>query len=381
MIGNKLRYGTRLAGGLLWLAAMVACSKGAEEEFTLSDEVIRLYTSARSGETAGDDRYAMLIFWNEDDYHNIINKDTWADPFFVMKPVEEINYYRLDNGIPFNTRHSYPQGNKWVHVSGYAPSTLTSTNQYKTLVIPEELRNGKMDFLSGDGDFYRKGSASRPFETVETEDMDPKPEIERLKRKQLEFCHLTSKIIFSARRDENMAMKVGVRNVKVVLRGQYVPTLLEWRTIDAETEWGGYFPSAPKMIEGIYMAVANTDPIVLGVVQKLDSCYVCSGNGEHFHTPSSPSEGVKGYIELKVDVTAELLPYDPQNQEWNYAQAEIKTWENISVIIDSNTGNELRMGYAYRILITFDTFGVCLQGVEMDWEDGGTHYVPITPVN
>ncbi|EJX07579.1 hypothetical protein EVA_04311 [gut metagenome] len=40
---------------------------------------------------------------------------------------------------------------------------MTTSDGYKTLIIPPELQDGKTDFLSGDGNSHRIGSASKPF--------------------------------------------------------------------------------------------------------------------------------------------------------------------------------------------------------------------------
>lgn len=389
---NRLTYSMVSVLCLLGMWTLVAaCTSDAENTGSDSGEPISLYTSVTGRDATstpesigkGEELWARLLFWRVDDYHKFRADDSeWPTPFLDIVPTEEIDYYQVKNGIPFNTRHSYPPGNGQVHVLGYAPSELEPVGSYKTLEIPEPLRDGKNDFLSGDGNRYRVGSADKPFEESGT--FWEGGETAALEQKQLEFCHLTAKILVKAQRHKNMELKVGVRNVKVTLHNQQVPTRLEWKAIPDEDgknddEWGGYFPADPTEPKNIELARASTDLIVLDQVMDVDSCYVYAENSDAHSHEKDPVVN-SGKITLTMDVTADLFPFDADSGQWAYGQSETRKWSGVEVEIDSNTGGQLKMGYVYQIIITFDTYDIRLQGIEMEWENGGTHYVPITPV-
>lgn len=378
---HRIKWAGCLLG--LW-AAVAACTAEGDEPIPASGETIHLYTKVTGREASadpvgkGEELYARLLFWLADDYHRMVDHpdEPWTEPFLAIDPDRMIDYYRVDNRVPFNTKHSYPAGDRIVHAMGYAPAEeLTTTDNYKTLSIPESLQNGKTDFLSGDGNRYRVGSSSAPFDSVRLAGDEQQVE---LQKKQVEFCHLTAKILVEGQRHENMVRKIGVRNVKVTLHNRQVPTRLVWRPITGTDvpELGGYFPADP-VSKDIYLRRADSDPIMLSTNQKVDSCYVYAPNSAaHYHDQTSVENGT---IELSLDVQAELMPYDANTQNWDESQAEVREWTGQTVYIRSNTGNQLKMGYAYKIVIVFDIYDIRLQGVEMEWESGGTHYIPITP--
>lgn len=372
---NSLSY-IRLAGWLLGIGIMLpSCSWEEEQAGTPSDGTIRVHTSISGRDDSSvptgkeEEPHARLLFWEADDYHKMIGGKEWtARPFLDILPTENIDFYRVEGNVPFNTRHSYPIGDKKIHVMGFSPATLTPKDNYKTLEIPLGMQDGKTDFLSGDGSIERIGSSSDPFDG------------ENRASKQLEFCHLTAQILVLAKRAPGMAQKTGVRNVKVTVYGQQVPTTLKWLSIDVPKELGGYFPASPIEIQKLELAHKTPDPILLNMAQRVDSCYVYADpEGGHAHGEATSPE--PGGITLTLDIEAELFPFDPETGTWDESQAYIQRWEGQTVTINSNTGTAMKMGYLYTVTITFDILDIHLQGVEMEWEDGHTHYIPISPVN
>lgn len=366
-----------------WVVLAAACSRETAE-LPVPDGQISVFTAvSRSGEAAdgeGEEVKACLLFWMSDDYHNMLKENFSAEPFLVSLPEEKIDYYNVESAVPYNTRHSYPLGDQPLHVCGFAPASLTTEDNYKTLIIPEAMQDGKTDFLSGDGNRYRVGKTSVPFVVDDENDY-----VNKNKDKQLEFCHLTSKIVVSAKRSENMLGRIGVRNIKVTLHGQQVPTKLQWeampdRITDDENskEWGGYLPQEPTEAKSINLASKSKDPLVQTMEQRVDSCYVWAGNEDHFYPSSGTDDGnVEGEIEMSMDVSAELAPIVGNTIDWN--QSQTQTWKELLVAIKTKTGNILKMGYKYSIIITFNINDIRLQGIEMEWDEGGTHYIPITP--
>lgn len=80
-----------------------------------------------------------------------------------------------------------------------------------------------------------------------------------------------------------------------------------------------------------------------------------------------------------MDVKAELMPFNTSTGNWEEDKAQERIWTNVQVGIKSVTEGKLKMGYMYKIIITFDIYDIHLQGVEMEWDWGGKHYIPITP--
>ena len=337
---------------------------------------IQVYTSTRNDAASaalGENLRSCLIFWREDYYRNtIMQSSSWAPPYLAITPDEEIDYYRVDNHVPFNTKNSYPAGGT-LHVMGFAPAELSSSDNYRTLVIPSSLQDGKTDFLSGDGNYLRIGSAERPFEVKAENETD-----DDLKDRELDFCHLTSKIVIQAERHESTYQRYTVRNIQVKVKNQRVPTRLEWRVIDAVSLCGGYFPTAPTEPQEITLN-GSSEHLLYGAVQALDSCYVYpTGELSHFHGDSSSE--TPGTYNLDLDISAEVLPF-VEGIGFDDENPIPREWLGQQVTITTKTGNELRMGYKYVITLTFDIYGILLQAVEMDWEDGGLHFIPITPVS
>ena len=54
-------------------------------------------------------------------------------------------------------------------------------------------------------------------------------------------------------------------------------------------------------------------------------------------------------------------------------------WTDRTVPIATKTGGMFYPGYRYEVLITFDSDELLLEGRNIDWEDGGEHYLPVYP--
>lgn len=339
-----------------------------------SDIPIRVYTSTRNDDASagqGEAVKARLIFWRKNYYEEtILHNNEWAPPYLAITPDEEIDYYSVDRRVPFNTKNSYPTGSA-LHVMGYAPADLTSRDNYKTLTIPDAMQDGKTDFLSGDGNSLRIGSAEKPFEVIGEGETD-----DDLKNRELKFCHLTSKILVQAKRHENTYQRYTVRNISVTIKEQEVPTTLEWKVIDKETLCGGYFPANRTDKKNIELQ-GPSDYLLYEVTQAVDSCYVYPTETPLTHAHEETTEVNTGTITLKLDISAEILIYTSEG--FDTANPIQQKWTDQEVTIQTKTGNELKMGYKYVITLKFDIYGIQLQAVEMDWDDGGLHFIPITP--
>lgn len=86
----KSIYKIKLTGYLLWLFVTVtSCATDVEDNVPTSGEIMRVYTSvAGRGEASalngqGEELYARLLFWEDEDYHDMLENETtaWETPF------------------------------------------------------------------------------------------------------------------------------------------------------------------------------------------------------------------------------------------------------------------------------------------------------------
>ena len=120
-----------------------------------------------------------------------------------------------------------------------------------------------------------------------------------------------------------------------------------------------------------------SDYLLYEVTQAVDSCYVYPTETPLTHAHEETTEVNTGTITLKLDISAEILIYTSEG--FDTANPIQQKWTDQEVTIQTKTGNELKMGYKYVITLKFDIYGIQLQAVEMDWDDGGLHFIPITP--
>ena len=101
----KSIYKIKLTGYLLWLFVTVtSCATDVEDNVPTSGEIMRVYTSvAGRGEASalngqGEELYARLLFWEDEDYHDMLENETtaWETPFLNIVLDEEIDYYQVN---------------------------------------------------------------------------------------------------------------------------------------------------------------------------------------------------------------------------------------------------------------------------------------------
>jgi len=337
----------------------------------------------------GDQLVPILFFWEEEVYHefnsNLSGGNLYQSPYLMVHPSRNIDFYRFDSTY-YDTQTEYPL-NSVLYATGFAPVISPRMDNggkedfHELFLFPEnEVSNpesrkqiGKTDFLSCDGKEKHKGSREDPFGVSQA--------------KELEFRHLTSKIVFIAQRDSEMGGKeyikeVSVSDVSVMVEGKerrlHGPWHFKWSRRD-ENEYG-YEPVATlEMDDERVFEDQYSDMLMLNREHRFDSCYVCNP-----YMDGKPDTWTGG-IRLKMTVEATHSFYV------NFEKKERRKWENQEVGIyqvDEETGQptdilieNFEPGKEYRIYLNFYRLGVNLVAQEVDWDEGGLHYVPVTPLS
>lgn len=355
-----------VAGGGCLLSQ--ACEDGTMPDNTASRVPIEVYTNANndaSPYTTEEGVNAFLMFWDNAGFRKWVSADDASAPSaFTCTPTGNIDDYTYASGIAYQVQREYLPDNAYYYAAGYAPAgALTPSSDYLTLTVNEGYQNGNTDFLSCDAKQAHRGAENDRF-TEETH--------------ELQFRHLTARIRFVGVRDEVMWNRIGVNNVKVTLDTENdlcVPESFTKKVDDRHSQ-STYIASEisdPQIIEmdgtSEYIPATN-DGLTLG------SCYVLHATLPQGYDPFEESVESNGTIWLHLDIEADLS-YVMGNGEYIYYRTA--RWGNQSVEISSKTGNVLCPEYEYVVTIRFQNESISLQGIQKAWENGGTHYLPITP--
>lgn len=338
---------------------------------------LRVHTRAIGENTA----IAALQFWDDVTFHlNLVSTNNQQPkPYGTVIMDRYINYFRNADGETFSTGLTYEEGkDDYLHVTGYAPyealSPAVAENNldYTHLIVKEEFKDGTTDFLCCDGNVDHRGSSSDPF-------TDPQHE--------LEFRHLTSRIRFVGKRDETMYGVISVNNVKITLLQDseapwHIPVKFEAYTYqgsNAEDDKFTYLASELQTPESIELSPENQNYIPSGDNgMDLSACYVL----HTYPTDYDPFKNLQlvsggGKITLHLNISADFSWYNGGSPELY----QTFVWENQFVAVQSPYGNTMYPGCEYVVYITFKREEITLQGVQQVWEDGGIHYLPISPEN
>ncbi len=372
---RRLRYISIQWGYLMiLLGGMIACH--ADDRDEVATDTIR-FNSRALGE--GDQLTPVIFFWEEKVWKEF-NAGGESHPYLIVHPSKNIDFYRFDSTY-YDTQTGYPLEEK-LYATGFAPvisfKTVNGKEDFHELFLfpedeteqPESREKiGKTDFLSCDGGKEGHiGSLTEPF---------------GVKDKELEFRRLTSKIVFIAQRDEDMANKeyiknVEIRDVKISIGDKksrlHGPWHFKW-VRQSETT-GGYEPVATlPMDDSRVFKDQYSDMLMLHQEHRFDSCYVCNPYVEGVKT----EWGSEISLEMTIEATHSFYV--------NFEKSEQRVWENQKTLIYQVEEGEkteegimnFEPGREYRIYLNFHRLGVNLIAKEVDWEEGGLHYVPIMP--
>lgn len=346
---NRLYIGTGMWGMLFF----AACSQNDVPDNGASGSAeMRIYTDVArahgeetdAGSTADN---PVFLFW---DFGDVLGNAVYPTPLYVELPEKHIDTYKRPNE-PYNTGELYPDGNRRVMATGYAPATLTPekrtdyTDNYERLTIPKD-GLCKTDVLTSITPVV--ASAALPFDREDGE--------------TLQFMHAQSRVYFYAKLAENA--EEYLKNVRIKLSPIVVATHVEW-----DRKQSLYVPQADHGEE--------------------DSGYTLTQPGDLMLTAEKPLEVgwayiVPGQTDLSVEVTVA-----------RGESAEATEWKDFTVEptfefkIERDAGddwdkgknkNTLYANESYTFTLVFSEEGIELIGNKCPWEEGGYLIIPIYPL-
>lgn len=373
---------------LLLVPLLAACDQATDASLSFTDVPIRVNTSVEGGGSTyavgdeeawvGEELPAKLFFWHEGDFKNETdklladNKGNKPTPYFTYLMNDAITSFSFKDSRWLDTGHPYPE-NTAVYATGYAPRTLLTedeTQGFRKLTVTEtDLQKvAHCDFLSCDARSKQKGSFENPFgNTLDNE---------------LQFRHLTSKILVYASRHESITGQVYVRKVEATLTLSdetykfHVPKELTWSNLneknpDGTDKWGYQVTDTSPLTDGLTFQDNTDDMIMVLQNKRIDSCYVCQLANV---TTTAVNLEVSAEYSYMQDFD---LPY---TFSWSGKNLPIKAIDD-SGIETTNNITEFKPGYVYEIYLKFYKTGVIVTAREVEWKDGGIHYVPVYPPN
>lgn len=350
---NSFYIGTGMLG--MWLFA--ACSQDGVPDNGASGSVeMRIYTDVAradgeetdAGSTADN---PVFLFW---DFGDVLGNAVDPTPLYVKRPEKHIDTYKRPNE-PYNTGELYPDGNRRVMATGYAPATLTpekrtdNTDNYERLTIPQD-DLCKTDVLTSITPVV--ASAALPFDRENGE--------------TLQFMHAQSRVYFYAKLAEGS--KEFLKNVRIKLSPTVVATQVEW-----------------KRDKSLYVPIASGQESYELAQQPNDN------NDYYMLSPENPLEIGWAYIipertNLRVSVTvARAETSDASGDEWKDVTMEATLYFDIERDgqAEEDQGKKTNTLYAnesYTFTLVFSEEGIELIGNKCPWEEGGYLVIPIYPL-
>lgn len=359
---NSFYIGTGVLG--MWLFA--ACSQdGVPGSETSGSAEMRIYTDVAradgektdAGSTAND---AVFLFW---DFGDVLGNAVDPTPLYVERPEKHIDTYKRPNE-PYNTGELYPDGNRRVMATGYAPATFLvpetdgGRTDYEKLGLPkkdedmpedEEIKNlCQIDVLTSIEPLV--ASAALPFDREGGE--------------TLQFMHAQSRVYFYAKLAENADEYL--KNVRITLPSTVVATQVVW-----DREKSLYVPIAsgqesyelaqqPKDDDDYYM-LTRENPLEIGWAyivpgQTSLTVSVTVARGESAEATEWKDFTVKPTFEFKIERDA--------GDDWDKGKNE----------------NTLYANESYTFTLVFSEEGIELIGNKCPWEEGGYLIIPIYPL-
>lgn len=366
---------------LLFVPLLAACDQPTDASLSFTDVPIRVNTSVEGGGSTyavgdeeawvGEELPAKLFFWYKGDFTtlNKLSETNTPTPYFTYLMNDAITSFSFADSRWLDTGHPYPE-NTAVYATGYAPRTLLTedeTQGFRKLTVTEtDLQKvAHCDFLSCDARSEQKGSFENPFgNTTDNE---------------LQFRHLTSKILVYASRHETITGQVYVRKVQatVTLNNEnekfHVPKKLTWSNLNEknpdETDKWGYQVTEYQELENGLTFQDNTDDMIMVLQDKrIDSCYVCQ--------PSDATTAVDLSVTAEYSYRQDFS--SPYEFTWSGTNLPIKAINDSGQATDEYI-TAFKPGYVYEIYLKFYKTGVIVTAKEVEWEDGGIHYVPVYP--
>ena len=344
---NRLYIGTGMLG--MWLFA--ACSQdGVPDNGASGSAEMRIYTDV------------ALLFW---DFGDVLGNVANPNPLHVKYPQEHIDTYKRPNE-PYNTDELYPDGNRRVMATGYAPATFLvpetdgGRTDYEKLGLPkkdedmpedEEIKNlCQIDVLTSIEPLV--ASAALPFDREGGE--------------TLQFMHAQSRVYFYAKLAENADEYL--KNVRITLPSTVVATQVVW-----DRDKSLYVPiaSGKESYELAQQPNDNNDYYMLTRENPLEIGWAYIVPGQTSLTVSvtvARAETAGASEEEWKDVTMEATLHFAIERD---GQAEEDQGKNT---------NTLYANESYTFTLVFSEEGIELIGNKCPWEEGGYLVIPIYPL-
>ena len=345
---NRLYIGTGMWGMLFFAACSQNDVPGNEisgsAEMCIYTDVARADGEETDAGSTADN--PVFLFW---DFGDVLGNAEDPTPLYVKRPEKHIDTYKRPNE-PYNTGELYPDGNRRVMATGYAPATLTpekrtdKTDNYERLTIPKD-GLCKTDVLTSITPVV--ASAALPFDREGGE--------------TLQFMHAQSRVYFYAKLAENA--EEYLKNVRITLPSTVVATQVVW-----DREKNLYVPEASG---GEGHELTQPDDYMLSSENSLEIGWAYI---------------VPGQTSLPVSVTvARAETAGASEEEWKDVTMEATLHFDIerdgqAEEDQGKSANTLYANESYTFTLVFSEEGIELIGNKCPWEEGGYLIIPIYPL-
>ena len=347
---NSFYIGTGMLG--MWLFA--ACSQdGVPDNGASGSAEMRIYTDVAradgeetdAGSTADN---PVFLFW---DFGDVLGNAEDPTPLYVKRPEKHIDTYKRPNE-PYNTDELYPDGNRRVMATGYAPATLEpekrtdDTDNYERLTIPKD-GLCKTDVLTSITPVV--ASAALPFDREDGE--------------TLQFMHAQSRVYFYAKLAEGS--EEFLKNVRIKLSPTVVATHVVW-----DRKQSLYMPQADHGEEDSGYTLTQPGDLMLAAENPLEVgwAYIVPGQTDllvEVTVARGESAEATEWKDFTVEPTFEFKIERDAGDDWDKGKNE----------------NTLYANESYTFTLVFSEEGIELIGNECPWEEGGYLIIPIYPFN
>ena len=347
------------------LACLLAACSAEEGTDVPGPDPMRLYSALENPAEEGDavaNNYPVFIFW---DFGDWLSQTATPNPYLVAMPEQGIDAYIRGNA-PYNTNHTYPDGNRRVVATGYAPASLVpatrgedETEDYERLTLPKDgegkwIGLGTTDLLTSVTPIV--ASAALPFDREGGE--------------TLEFMHAQAKVSFQAKLAEDMTKNI--RNVRITLGSELLATRLEW---NRNEEHHGVFYYSARDEAGDHTCVVGpgntTSQLTSEQATPVGEAYIVPGKERiDVSITVERSDDVQFTDSRKVTFRA-TLPFtiDRHSDDYEMNGTDLKE------------ANMLHANEAYTFTLVFGEESIELLGNKCPWEEGGYLIVPVYPLD
>ena len=346
---NSFYIGTGMLG--MWLFA--ACSQdGVPDNGASGSAEMCIYTDVAradgeetdAGSTADN---PVFLFW---DFGDVLGNVEDPTPLYVKRPEKHIDTYKRPNE-PYNTGELYPDGNRRVMATGYAPATLTpgkrtdNTDNYERLTIPKD-GLCKTDVLTSITPVV--ASAALPFDREDGE--------------TLQFMHAQSRVYFYAKLAEGS--EEFLKNVRIKLSPTVVATHVVW-----DRKQSLYMPQADHGEEDSGYTLTQPGDLMLAAENPLEVgwAYIVPGQTDllvEVTVARGESAEATEWKDFTVEPTFEFKIERDAGDDWDKGKNE----------------NTLYANESYTFTLVFSEEGIELIGNICPWEEGGYLIIPIYPL-